>query len=430
MDSRLLRRRSATAVGTYTSVALGVLGTVVAARVLGKFEFGRLAVVLAAVSFFQVALDLTLEEAVVKFGFRYRAQQAWGKLRRLYRVGVTAKAVGGLLGAALLVVLAPFASDIFGARDLQTPLLVGALLPLVQSPEAVAGTALLLHGRYDLRAWFLALSMALRLCAFVIGTQYGVTETMVALVVAQVVATSAICTGAFVALRHFPHAPAEPLAEDRGDIVRFAAQSSVASGVVALRPTLSPLLLGIVSSPTQVGFFRIAQAPAQGLNAAVAPARIVLLTEQTRDWEAGERERIFSGLRHYMFAATALMVVAVPVFWFLMPELVPLVFGNDYDAHDPITAARIVLFAGALQLVLAWTKSFPVSIGRPNLRIVAHGIETLALIPLVLVLGARYDAPGAAGAFLISSVVFALVWAVLWMRVRADTPRLVEAPAR
>ena len=428
MDSRLLWRRSATAVGTYTSVALGVLGTIVAARVLGPHDFGRFALAFAAVSFFQVLLDLTLEEAVVKYGFRYRAQAEWAKLRRLYEVGIGAKVIGGAVAAALIAALAPLASSAFGTEGLTAPLLVGALLPLVQSPEAVAGTALLLHRRYDLRGWFLALSMALRLGAFAVGAPHGVTWTMAALVVAQVVATAAISVAGLVALRRFPLARSEPLGEERRAIVSFAAQSSVASGVVALRPTLTPLLLGTISTPVQVGFFRVAQAPAQGFNAVVAPARIVLLTEQTRQWEEGRHERVFNSLRTYMLAAGALKIVAVPVFYVLMPWLVPLVFGDDY--HGAITAARIVLVAGALQLVLAWTKSFPVSIGRPNLRIVAHGIETVVLIPLVLVLGSRWDAAGAAGAMLASSVVFALVWAILWARVRSETPpRLAEAAA-
>jgi O-antigen/teichoic acid export membrane protein len=270
--------------------------------------------------------------------------------------------------------------------------------------------------------------MVLRFAAFVVGAPHGVAWTMAALVVAQVAATAAISTAALLALRRFPLPHAEPLGEERRAIAKFAAQSSVASGVVAVRPTLSPVLLGLVSVPLQVGFFRVAQAPAQGFNAVVAPARMVLLTEHTRQWEEGRPERVFSSLRTYMLAAAALMLLAVPVFYVLMPWLLPFVFGDDYEGA--VTAAQIVLFAGAVQLVLAWTKGFPVSIGRPNLRIVAHGIETVVLIPLVLALGARWDAAGAAGAMLASSLVFALVWAILWARVRAQTPPLAGAPAR
>ena len=59
-------------------------------------------------------------------------------------------------------------------------------------------------------------------------------------------------------------------------------------------------------------------------------------------------------------------------------------------------AARIILVAAAIQLVFGWAKSFPTTIGRPRLRILAHGIETIVLIPLVLVLGESNGVTGAA----------------------------------
>jgi O-antigen/teichoic acid export membrane protein len=97
-------------------------------------------------------------------------------------------------------------------------------------------------------------------------------------------------------------------------------------------------------------------------------------------------------------------------------------------------ALRLIVVAGALQFVFGWTKSFPVSIGRPKLRIWAHGIETLILIPLVVVLGAAWGATGAAGAVLASTVAFIVVWTVLFLRIRrepasqgAAAPQPVEA---
>lgn len=74
----LLRRRAATALGSYGATALGIVGTIVAANVLGVDDFGRLALVLATVALFQLLLDLTSEEALVKYGFRYAEREDWG----------------------------------------------------------------------------------------------------------------------------------------------------------------------------------------------------------------------------------------------------------------------------------------------------------------------------------------------------------------
>ncbi len=418
MFSRVLRRRSATAAWIYVAVACGIAGTIVAARVLGLDDFGVFATALAAVGLFQVLLDLTVEESLTKYGFRYVAAQEWGRLRRLFRQMLLLKLAGGALATVILVTLAPFADALFGAEGVEQALLAAALLPLVQSSENVAATALLLHSRYDLRGVYQAGSAGLRLIAIVIAAPLGVTEALVAIVIAQAVATFAVSIAGVVALRRFPSAPSRGLGEDVPGIRSFVIQSSIATGVISLRTTLVPLILGIVAGPTQVGLFRIAQTPQTGLAAASSPARLVLLTEQTRDWEKGERASVLAGIRSYSKWAGALMLVAIPAFFIAMPWLVELVFGSEYDGA--VTAARVVLIAAAIHFALGWTKSLPVTIGRPRLRIVTHGLETLVAIPLVTVLGTEWGATGAAVAVLVSTLVFAAAWLVVIVRLRDE----------
>ena len=418
MSSRVLRRRSATAAWIYVAVACGIVGTVVAARVLGLEEFGVFATALAAVGFFQILLDLTVEESLTKYGFRYVAAQDWGRVRRLFRQMLLLKLVGGTLATLILIAVAPFADEIFDADGVEQALLAAALLPLVQSSENVGATALLLHSRYDLRGVYQAGSSGLRLLAIVIAAPMGVTEALVAIVIAQTISTIVISVVGVAALRRFPSAPARELGEDVRGIRSFVIQSSIATGVISLRTTLVPLILGVVAGPTQVGLFRIAQTPQTGLAAASSPARLMLLTEQTRDWEKGERSRVLGGVRSYTRWAGALMVVAVPIFFIAMPWLVRVVFGSEYDGA--VTAARVVLLSAAVHFALGWTKSLPVTIGRPRLRIVTHGLETLVAIPLVAVLGAEWGATGAAVAVLASTLVFAGAWLVVITRLRAE----------
>src|SRR6476659_4451989 len=151
MSSRALRRRSVTAVWIYAAVGFGILGTVVAARILGLASFGVFATAMAAVGFFQVLLDLTVEESLTKFGFRYVAGEDWGRLRRLFRQALLLKLAGGFFATVLLIALAPFADDVFDARDVDQAILAAVFLTLVAASENVGATALLLHSRYDLR---------------------------------------------------------------------------------------------------------------------------------------------------------------------------------------------------------------------------------------------------------------------------------------
>ena len=225
------------------------------------------------------------------------------------------------------------------------------------------------------------------------------------MVVAQAIATVAISLVGLAAFRRFPAAPARPLGDDRREVISFTLASSVGTGVVSLRTTLVPLVLGIVAGPTQVGLFRIAQTPQTGLSAASSPARLVLLTDQTRAWERGRQTSVLAGVRAYTLVAAGLMIVAVPVFLLAMPWLVETVFGSEYSGA--VDAARIILVAAAIQFALGWSKSLPVTIGRPRLRIVTHGLEALVVIPLVAVLGSEWGATGAAVAVLVATLVFA-----------------------
>jgi O-antigen/teichoic acid export membrane protein len=419
MRPRLVRRRVATALGSYGSTALGILGSVVAMRLLGPFDFGRLTLVLATVALFQLLLDLTSEEALVKYGFRFSERADWGRFHRLLRVAFAVKFASAVVAGALIVALMPLAESLFDA-ELTVPLLLAAALPLLYSVEGTAAATLILRGRYDVRAWFLFLAMAARLVAIAIAAPHGVTPTVLGLLLAQVASTSAVGLVGLVAVRRFPHAPSEPLGEERSEVLRFVLQSSLGTGLVSVRGWLAPVLLGVASDVRQVGYFRAAQAPQQGFAALSSPVRLILLTEHTRAWERGRRAEVLAGVRRYSFGAAGLMAVAVPVFWWLMPDLVRVVLGSDYV--PAIDAARLILLAAAVQLVYGWTKSFPVSIGRPNLRLVAHGIETAVLIPLLVPFGAAWGATGAAGAVVVSTVVFALVWTALVLRVGREPP--------
>jgi O-antigen/teichoic acid export membrane protein len=410
----------------YASVVLGFLGTLVAARVFTTEVLGLYTLVIASAGFFQTLLDLTIEEALIKFGFRYITREDWGRLRRLFRRTFAFKALGALLAGFALAGLAVGAGTVFHHSELRTPLLISAVLPLAQAPEGMAAVPLMLRGRYDVRGAFLALSMGLRLGAVAAGSHYGLSWTIAAIVLAQVASSAAIGAAGAVAFRRFPRREVRPLGEDAREILRFIAQSSGATGVVSLRGTLTPMLLGMVSTAGQVGYYRVAQSPQTGFNAVSAPIRLVLLADQTRDWEQGHSDRVFAGVRRYTVLATLGGVVLLPLLLVFMPQIVRLLFqAKNLGAVD---AARIIVVAGAVQFVVGWSKSFAVTVGRPKLRIWTHGIETLVLLPLAIVLGWVWGASGAATAVLASSVVFAAIWFVLLGRIRREPPPAAPAP--
>jgi O-antigen/teichoic acid export membrane protein len=416
MASRVLRRRATTAFGIYGSALLGFGATVVAARELSKGDFARFALVFGTTSLLQLFVDLTIDEVVVKYGNRYAAREQWGRFRRLFQVGLAIKMAGGAAGTLAVAVAALLSPYIWNVPGLRDAMLVAALIPLIQQPEGMAGAVLLVRNRYDLRGLLLLWAMALRLAAIAIGAHHGVVWLFAAIVAAQAISTLTVSGVALAVFRRWPRAKAEPLAEDRREIRAFAVQSTIASGLMSVRTSLPSVLIGVVAGSVQTANFRTALAPQTAFASLSAPVRLVLLAEQTRDIEHGRSDRAVALLRRYIVATVALGVVVTPFLWWAMPTLIRWVYKPKYVSAAE--AFRVMLLAAVVQLVFAWTKSFPVSIGRPGLRTAGQVVEIAVLVPLVLILGAGYGATGAAGGVLAGAVALGLFWVVALVRLR------------
>jgi len=100
MADSVFRRRAGAAAGIYSSIVLGFLATVVAAPTFSTEVLGFYTLVISSACFFQTLLDLTIEEALIKYGFRYVEREDWGRLRRLFRRTFVFKAVGAALPAS------------------------------------------------------------------------------------------------------------------------------------------------------------------------------------------------------------------------------------------------------------------------------------------------------------------------------------------
>jgi O-antigen/teichoic acid export membrane protein len=58
--------------------------------------------------------------------------------------------------------------------------------------------------------------------------------------------------------------------------------------------------------------------------------------------------------------------------------------------------------------------------------VITHGLETLVVLPLVVVLGWLWGASGAAGAVLVGMCVFAVAWFLIFVRIRPEDVRRPE----
>ena len=290
MRFRVLWRRAATAVGIYGSALFGILATIVAARELSNPDFARFALVFAITGLLQLFLDLTIDEVVVKYGNRYAARGDWGRFQRLFAARPAREARSAAWSArsrsSLAALLSPWIWTIDGLRG---ALLVAALIPLVQAPEGMASAALLsatattcappaCSGRWRCGS---PRSRSARRSAWSRRSSRSSSRRSSRRVTVSAVGarTRSVASRASRPSRS---------ATTRRRSARSRSSRRSPSGLhVAARAPAARARRRRRDARRRSAYFRIAQAPQTAFASLSAPARIVLLAEQTRDVEHG-----------------------------------------------------------------------------------------------------------------------------------------------
>ena len=283
--------------------------------------------------FLSLLIELTADEALVKYGFRYARQEDWGRFHRVVRVTFRLRDRDGGRAGVLIdygAVRAPGFSDERADRAL----LARRCQHRVDGVRASDPVRPLRH-----RGAFPHLGMALRLIGLAAGAPFGVTTAVLGLLVAQLITTASIAVVGYLALRFFLRAAPVPLGDDGRSLVGFVVQSSLDTGLDAFRIWIAPLALGIVGTVKDVGLFSGAQAPQYAFAVLSSPVRMILISDQTRDWEAGRVDTVVVGLRRNVGYSAMLMAAILLPAELIMPWLVRLLLGEDY-APAPRGALR------------------------------------------------------------------------------------------
>ena len=152
----------------------------------------------------------------MKYGFRYSTAEDWGRFRRLFEARSSYKLAGGCSAASPSRVRAVRRRDLRHG-GLAAPLLGAAFIPLLQAPENVAGGAIILRGRYDIRGvvptrrrWGSAWP------AIGLGASTACSATIARDGVRAGARDGAICAAGLAPSGASRRAPSRPLGDDRG----------------------------------------------------------------------------------------------------------------------------------------------------------------------------------------------------------------------
>jgi O-antigen/teichoic acid export membrane protein len=177
--------------------------------------------------------------------------------------------------------------------------------------------------------------------------------------------------------------------------------------LIALRLALVTVVLGRGAGPVAVGFLAVAMLPVTLADVATSPIRTSAFAEQAKLAAAGRLDLLRQAIQRYTSIALVVGVVASAIGWFLIPHILPGLYGERFSAD--VRATRFLLPAAVAALTVAWAKSLPAAVGKPRVRTIASLVEVGATFLAVLALAHR-GAEGVAVAISAVAVVMAGVW--------------------
>jgi O-antigen/teichoic acid export membrane protein len=412
------RRSGISSLMIWAATGITVISTLIAARGLGPIEYGELVLALALATLVGMLLDLTLDEAVVRLGYRSLAEGRLGDLGTMLRTALGIDIAVGVAVFAVIALGAPLLTAVGGGEVDAALVRLAGLGVLAATLDGTTTGVLLLAGRPELRGWTLLAVGLTRLAAVLAALELGGQS---AVLIAYAAATAV--GGAFQALlawrvgwRHWRGAgTATGSAMVWGRrLIRFGIHTSLATTITGANFWLVPVLLGALAGPKAVGVFSVGFFPVVLANVFSGPLRLNMFPEQVKLAAQRRDPLLHQSIAGYTRIALAIGVPAAVAGWFVVPWLIPAVLSSSFD--DAVTPTRILLVAAVAQLAYGWAKTFPAAIGRPQIRTFVSVVEIVITVSLLLALH-EAAAEGAAAAVSISSAVLLVLWLSIAARV-------------
>lgn len=390
------------------------------AHALGLAQYGRLALVMSFVVLIGQFFDVRVGTAETTFGAARIAHHDWASASGVFRFGYGIDAVTGLVGFLVVACAAPLLGpSLVGAGGTQLMLLYGLTL-LVSTVDDSSTTVLRLLGRFRLLAGYTVGLELFRVVA--VGLALAINRSLTAVLVALVLYDLA---GAFtnwmVASHVFSRASGRsligrtpaPFAEKRA-MLRTVVHTNVVSYARIAQVQLPTLVLGALTSTSQVGLYKIGTAAGSMVGRIVDPVYAAVLPRLSRLWGARKSSEIARLIRNATPIAASLVGVSLLLLVVFRSPILRLMGGPE-----AVKAAPVLLMVGigyGVSGILFWNTGLLFAEQRSG-TVSLVALSSVALqIALLVPLTVAFDASGAAFALCVSLVVSNLLAAFLGLR--------------
>jgi O-antigen/teichoic acid export membrane protein len=354
-DVRSLGRRGGVLlVGEVVAGVLAVVLAVLLTRGLGVDDYGRYAVIVTAVFLVGQVIDLRVWEAATKYAMAHLTTGRELGARAVLELALLVNLAGGLLAALLLLASAGLiAGEFADDQGLAGAVRLFAWVAPLAALQFAARATLRVFDQFRLTATLTALAPALRIgaAAIALGLGSDVWGVLVALLVAEALATAAFVAAALVEIdRRLPagagfRVRVAEVTDDLPEMGRFLLASNASSSLLLVGTRIDVLIAGLLAGPATAGTVKLARTFSEPLTLLWRPFHLTIYGDLVR----AVTERRFGEMVALLRRTTAVTALALTpiavVIAALSPFLIPALAGPGFD---DAALTLVPMIAGAL----------------------------------------------------------------------------------
>jgi len=384
---------------------LGVVSTMVLARLLVPGDFGLVAMAMSVISLIELVGAFSFDVALIR-----KAQPD----REHYDTAFTFNAVFGVGCALLMLVIAYPAATFY-----REPRLLGVIGALslawaAQGFENIGVVNFRRELRFDREFRFLATK---RVIAFAITMTAAFTlRSYWALVAGTVVGRLAGTT-----LSYFvhPYRPRFSLAA-RAEMMSFSSWLQVNNILNFVIAQCSSFVIGRTAGSHELGLYTVAhEVGSLPTSEIVAPINRAVYPSYAQMVE--DRGQLRAGFLHVLSAVTLFAIPAACGIAAIAEPLIVLFLGSKW--LEAASLLKVLGFLGAVAAISTNTYPAFLALGRPRLPTAVSAVRMGVIVPAMIVAGWKYGAIGVAWVELSSGLIFVpLSWALLFPLIGVRLP--------
>jgi len=416
-------------------LGLGIFQSILVARWLGPKNFGIAALVLGVPALIFTFFDPQTREAVVKYLGEFTTT---GESRKALAVPKLAYVIDGLLGVvgvAVVALLAPLAANhILHDSSLVPLLIVAGAAQIASAPAETSRAVLSSFGRFDAIAWQQSTTTLVRLGLVLVAmvSGGGLDGFVYAMCAGSVV--DAVTAGwlAHRVIRRslgeaWWHGRRRDVAPRLGEMRHFLVYTELTSLVAVFVKQADVVILGWIRGPVEAGYYRLARSITTPAATGTQSLQSVLYPRVTQMTASNEEVDLLARARGWFLRAGLPIGLASLVFVPIVPQIITTLAGPDF--LGAVHATQWLLVGSAFVLACFWLR--PIQLATHQVRFmfvnsIVIGVAALAGFALI---AGPFGAAGVAAVRTLIAGFLGTTSGLWWLRRQAHAGRLTGRPA-